>query len=335
MNGSAAVNATTAMEVTRHSMLYKGVNRTFVRASHGDQAEALLVVLHWLGSTGTAMLQTALALNLSTRVTYVAPDGLWLSWNGGECCGAAMEAGEDDVGFVSALIVALLAEDAAPSRVLLLGNSNGAYLASRVALSPRPWALERVVLVAGCTSDEAAFASARAPMAVLQVHSAQDAMVRFDGCCAEHPCCCSVRDSPRCVAIPALFSGWARLNGCQSGASSVERRGPYACSVAEGCGAAARTEMCVHPSASHSLWSHRDLPTLAVVRAFLDAAVSTPAPPLLPLPTLPPSPKSEGGSIVAAAVLLVACVLLSIALLRRAMRAGTVAAYAPLDTTTR
>jgi len=108
----------------------------------------------------------------------------------------------------------------------------------------------------------------------------------------------------------------------------LEQRGPYACSVAEGC-AAARTEMCVHPSALHSLWGQSDAPTLAVVRAFLDAAPTVPSsspPPLRPT-------MSEGRSVAAAAVLLAACVLLSVALLRRAMRAGAIA-YAPLDTTT-
>ena len=73
-------------------------------------------------------------------IIAVYPDGTarlpgirFLTWNAGHCCGAAMEANVDDVGFIGAIIDALVSNGRAdPSRVYVTGMSNGAMMAHRL-----------------------------------------------------------------------------------------------------------------------------------------------------------------------------------------------------------
>lgn len=56
------------------------------------------------------------------------------TWNGGACCGYAVERNVDDVGFLSTLIDKLAARpEVDPKRIYLSGFSNGAMMALRVA----------------------------------------------------------------------------------------------------------------------------------------------------------------------------------------------------------
>lgn len=102
----------------------------------GAQSVPLVVDLHGFGSNGadhrgisgwTTQAETAGFL-------VVHPNGLFSGWNAGVCCGVAMTTGVDDVGFLSAMVDAIVAEGAVDAaRVFVTGLSNGGAMSHRMA----------------------------------------------------------------------------------------------------------------------------------------------------------------------------------------------------------
>jgi polyhydroxybutyrate depolymerase len=95
-----------------------------------------------------------------------------LTWNGGNCCGYAVENQVDDVGFVRALLDDLeKVVTVDPSRVYATGISNGAIMAYRLAseLSDR---IAAVAPVAGPMGT--ATCSPRRPVSVMHFHGTDD-----------------------------------------------------------------------------------------------------------------------------------------------------------------
>jgi|GEM_PF-455971 len=98
----------------------------------------LVVGLH--GGSGTALGHMQMSqLNRAAHdhgFFAVYPDGATLiqTWNGGNCCGKAVENGIDDVGFIRKLIETLVGDYAIDhKRVYTSGFSNGAIMSHRLA----------------------------------------------------------------------------------------------------------------------------------------------------------------------------------------------------------
>jgi polyhydroxybutyrate depolymerase len=107
-------------------------------------------------------------------------DERFLTWNAGDCCAYATEAGVDDVGFALAVIedVARAAPALDRRRVYATGHSNGAMMAYRLADE----APERIAAIAPVAAAPAHDPSAAGPpVPILHVHSADDPRALYAG----------------------------------------------------------------------------------------------------------------------------------------------------------
>jgi polyhydroxybutyrate depolymerase len=101
------------------------------------------------------------------------------TWNGGNCCGWAMQNKIDDVAFLAALLDDLArAYPIDARRVYVTGMSNGAVMAYRLAaeLSER---VAAVAPVAGAVGTEVV--TPRRPVSVLHFHGTKDEYIPFAG----------------------------------------------------------------------------------------------------------------------------------------------------------
>jgi polyhydroxybutyrate depolymerase len=150
-------------------------------------AVPLVIALHGGGGGGAQFESTSLLTPIANAAGFavVYPDGsaqgaLELrTWNGGGCCGYAVEAAIDDVNFIRQLSVSLASRfKIDPKRVYATGHSNGAILSYRLAceLSDRIAAIAPnagELLLATCTPSR--------PIPILHMHSKLDTQVPYLG----------------------------------------------------------------------------------------------------------------------------------------------------------
>lgn len=106
-------------------------------------------------------------------------NGHWATWNAGSCCGPAVNADSDDVGFIRAVIDDMQQRTAIdPQRVFVAGMSNGGMMAYRLAceLSDK---ISAIASVAG--PDQTLRCQPRQPVSVLHIHALDDDHVPYDG----------------------------------------------------------------------------------------------------------------------------------------------------------
>jgi polyhydroxybutyrate depolymerase len=148
----------------------------------------LLLAFHGGGGNGAGFQRYAGLDPLADRdgwlVAYPNGSHRWfeerlLTWNAGDCCAYAQEAGVDDVGFALAVI-----EDVARGaplerrRVYATGHSNGAMLSYRLADA----APERIAAIAPVAAAPAHDASAGGvPVPILHIHSVDDPRALYAG----------------------------------------------------------------------------------------------------------------------------------------------------------
>jgi polyhydroxybutyrate depolymerase len=151
----------------------------------------LIVLLHGFGANGYVQ---SLYLGLNTRVdsgqyVLVVPDGTEnlageRFWNATPACCAFTEEDQliDDVAYIRGLI-----EEAAatysidPSRVGLIGHSNGGFMALRMACEASD-VVTSVVSLAGSTfAEEASCTPASQPVSVLTMHGDEDRTILYEG----------------------------------------------------------------------------------------------------------------------------------------------------------
>jgi len=177
-------------------------------------ARPLVIVLHSHGGSAGNIRRLAGMDDIADREGFIVayPEGTgWggfppRGWNAGWCCGYAMNAGIDDVGFIGALMDDIArAHRIDSARRYVLGASNGGMLAHRLAcqLSDRVAAIG----VIGGTLD-AARCEPNNPVSVVMVHGTADRHVRYAGGRSDRARDGRV-DPP--VADAVLF--WVRHNG--------------------------------------------------------------------------------------------------------------------------
>jgi polyhydroxybutyrate depolymerase len=151
----------------------------------------------------------------------VCPDGIAKGWNDGRVLTGARDrarAGVDDVGFLSALIDRMIArEHADPSRVFVMGISNGGFMAMRLAIDRS----DRVAAVAAVAAGLSKFllnTRPARPVAVLLVNGTDDPLVPYGGGTI------SVLGRSRgdVLPTPEAIRWWAARDGC-TGAAAVRR----------------------------------------------------------------------------------------------------------------
>ena len=216
------------------SITHDGIRRTYVVRAPRDVARSgaplpVVVVLHGGGgNAANAEKMTGFtALVERERVIVVYPEGTskrarvrLLTWNAGHCCGHAMEARVDDVGFIDAMLDAVAADyPVDPDRIHATGMSNGAMMTHRLGreLSHRFAAIAPVV--GAVFGDEPL---AKGPVSALMINGLLDESVPAQGGPTGGR---SAREWDGTPTAPNLAQGtyWAGANGCGSTPQMAER----------------------------------------------------------------------------------------------------------------
>lgn len=148
----------------------------------------LVVLLHGYTSSATEQEQYFRLTAESDRrgFLYAMPDGTTdpdgeRFWNATEACCDFRRSGVDDSGYLRGLIDAVTsAYPVDPSRVYLVGHSNGGFMALRMACEHAS-VITAVVSLAGAATDDAAQCTPDRPVTVLQIHGTDDDVIPFDG----------------------------------------------------------------------------------------------------------------------------------------------------------
>lgn len=176
----------------------------------------LVVYLHGLGSSGRQLLGTLELGPVTDRkqIFIAAPDGNRDSlgrrfWNASSACCDFDATSVDDVAYLTALIDDVLSrEPVDPKRVVLVGYSNGGFMAYRLAceLGPR---IAAVAVFSGAVAVDAECA-ATGQTSLLHVHGDADRVVRYEGGRV-----LSLQDRPPHLGAPATVAAFAARNGCE------------------------------------------------------------------------------------------------------------------------
>jgi polyhydroxybutyrate depolymerase len=167
----------------------------------------LVVVLHAYGGSGDVQTRYFGLQSLPTdgEALVLAPDGTRdLSgqrfWDADPACCDFGNLNPDDVGYIGSLIDDVIATwPVDPQAVRIVGHSNGAFMAYRMACE-RADVVRAIASLAGGASSVAALCQPSEPVAVLHVHGTLDTVIPYNGG----------------VGPGALrsVSQWAAHNGC-------------------------------------------------------------------------------------------------------------------------
>lgn len=205
------------------TMPHGGRQRSYLVHDFGRAGPApVVLVLHGGGGNAANAVKMTGFDRIARREGLIAvyPEGTsvqtrfrMFAWNAGHCCASAMDGRVDDVGFIGAVIDALIASGRADaSRVYVTGMSNGAMMTHRIGreLSTK---VAAIAPVAGAVfGDEP---PPKGPVASFIVTGAQDDIVPGAGGPLRVRLPFGRRSADR-DAAPAVAQAtyWTRANGC-------------------------------------------------------------------------------------------------------------------------
>jgi len=179
------------------------------KAWDGCKKWPLIILLHGYGASGS--LQNAY-LGVGARVdkhgfVLVLPDGTEAAngkrfWNATDFCCDFYKQGIDDVAYITGLIdeaKAKLSID--PSRIYLLGHSNGGFMSYRMACE-KPELIAGVASLAGAVTNTESFCTPDRAVNVLQMHGTNDKTIKYAGT-NQYP------------GAEVATSRWVGLNSCK------------------------------------------------------------------------------------------------------------------------
>ncbi len=212
----------------------------------------LVIAMHGGGGSGTQFESTSLLTPKADAAGFavVYPDGtapgpLGLrTWNGGGCCGYAVQAGIDDVAFMRGLIVDLTARyKIDPKRIYATGHSNGGIMSYRLACD----LADRIAAIA--PNAAAAMATPCAPsrpVPVRHMHSRLDTQVRPEG---------GFGTGIAGVSFPSLAASmatWVSADACPASSQTTVVAGRYTREQWTGCAAGATVEYYLTDDGGHA-----------------------------------------------------------------------------------
>jgi polyhydroxybutyrate depolymerase len=218
---------------TGQTLVHGGRARTYLVHDFGRGGPApVVIVLHGGGGNAASAVTMTGLDRVAAREGLIAvyPNGTagreggrLLTWNAGHCCASAMENRIDDVGFVAAIVDALVASGRADaSRVYVTGMSNGAMMSHRLGreLSSRIAAIAPVV--GAVFGDEP---PPLAPVPAFIVVGAEDRTVPPAGGPLQLRGLLGRRSAADRDVAPAMAQAayWARHNGCGEPARAETR----------------------------------------------------------------------------------------------------------------
>ena len=163
---------------------------------NSSQATPLVLILHGGGGRSVTMERKTDFSILSDQHGFIAvyPNGisrffsLRRMWNGGYCCGIALDTNTDDVGFMEKLIRHLQSElNIDPARIYITGHSNGAIMTYRLG-AELSHLIAAIAPVAGAiggkeTEESPLYVIPKpvGPVSVITFHGKLDENVPYDG----------------------------------------------------------------------------------------------------------------------------------------------------------
>jgi polyhydroxybutyrate depolymerase len=171
----------------------------------------LVVLLH--GYTMTAQAQDEAfrfsALARRRGVLLALPDGLrdasgFQYWNATDACCAFGKTNDDVVWLAAVIRDVQRRHEVDPQRVFVVGYSNGGFMAHRLACDLAD-VVAGFVAVAGSSWADASRCTPSRPVAALQLHGTDDAIIPFDG---------GTTFGPAFPSAEASIRMWGQKNGC-------------------------------------------------------------------------------------------------------------------------
>lgn len=211
-----------------------------------DGSTAVPVMLNFHGYTSNAGQQIALSgmNDKSDEEGFIAVHGEgWgsaQSWNGGQCCGAAMEENLDDVGLVRAIIDDLASRACIDrERIYATGMSNGGFLSHRLACEAGD-VIAAIAPVAGVLGIPEEDCTPPRAVPVMHFHGTNDTLVPYGGS--------SFSGFP---SVPDTMMGWAERNGCTAGPDETYDMGNSHCETWSGCTGGVSVTLCTVEGGGH------------------------------------------------------------------------------------
>lgn len=192
---------------------------------------ALVVVLHGGGGSAESVAKMTGFDAEADRQGFIVvyPDGTdqarpflnaigkpgFLTWNAGSCCGYAQENNIDDVGFIRAVVMQVIKDNAAdPDRVYVTGISNGGMMAYRLACE----ASDLFAAIAPVSAvQEVASCKPGRPVSVFHIHGAKDENVPLAGGVGRR-----ALDKEDRKPVQDSIDFWVKQDGCSSTVRSQE-----------------------------------------------------------------------------------------------------------------
>ena len=242
-------------QTERGSMRFGGHERTwrvYVPASLPlDNAVPLVIGLHGGLGSGEQFAESTRFDSQAEEGRFLAvyPDGVARpllgirTWNGGRCCGFAVDQNVDDVGFIATLIDQLQARFRIdPGRIYAMGHSNGGIMAYRLACELP----DRIAAIGAVAASLEVPCEAGQPVSVLSIHGDADTSHPLEGG--------EGADSLAGVAFTSVqesLDDWIALNGCAA-TPSVAQAGAVTTTRWSGCDQDAVVESQIVAGASHA-----------------------------------------------------------------------------------
>jgi polyhydroxybutyrate depolymerase len=183
----------------------------------------LLMVLHGFGVSSSLLIAKAQLNQVADtkKFAYLAPEGTRDSlgrpfWNAGPSCCDLERRAPDDVKRLRELLEFNLKNPAVdPARVFLIGYSNGAFMAQRLACDVSDH-LAGVISVAGATPGPEIPCAPLTPLSVLAIHGDADPIVHYQGGVVFDR-----TDLPPHASAVDSVKAWAERLGCKGPLQNV------------------------------------------------------------------------------------------------------------------
>ncbi len=211
-------NSTSSNDTT-YTLTLEGRQRTYIvhvpPSYNGSQP--LPVVFDFHGGLGNASTQMRtsnfepLADQKDFIVVYPNGTGLLgdklLTWNGGTCCGYAVNHHVDDVGFVRAILAKLESSYKIDSkRIYATGLSNGGIMSQRLACDASD-VFAAIGPVSGTLNDPEC--QPKEPVSVIEFHGTADQHLPYNGGIGDK----SLANVPF-VSVKDTIDAWIKFDGC-------------------------------------------------------------------------------------------------------------------------
>jgi polyhydroxybutyrate depolymerase len=154
----------------------------------------LVILLHGYAASGAiqeSYFQLAPLADTKTFL-YAYPDGTvdasgYRFWNATDACCDVGKTGVDDVAYLNAVLDDMEQKfNVDPQRVFLVGHSNGAFMAQRLACDSSS-RIAAVVSLAGAAFKDQTKCAARSPVSIVEVHGDADTTVSYEGGASLYP----------------------------------------------------------------------------------------------------------------------------------------------------